>query len=158
MIARLFLIESYSKLLVTRAGIKLGTSLISGRITLLTLELLALEWRKFYTFELEYLLRPVGQSWSNCTCNITGGGERLHNVLRQIEWKLLCPWQQKAPIDLWRGTWCLHLFSGAFDPILFLLADNEYMHKISDEFKFRPDRTTNYGVSCPWASRKIPIY
>ena len=27
----------------------------SGRIRLLTLELLALEWRKFYTFELEYL-------------------------------------------------------------------------------------------------------
>ena len=27
------------------------TSLISGRIRLLTVELLALEWRKFYTFE-----------------------------------------------------------------------------------------------------------
>ena len=23
------------------------------------------------------------------------------------------------------------------------------MHKISDEFEFRPDRTTDYGVSCP---------
>ena len=22
------------------------------------------------------------------------------------------------------------------------------MHKISDEFEFRPDRTTDYGVSC----------
>ena len=50
-----FLIESSSKLLVTRTGIKAQTSLISGRIRLLTLELLALEWRKFYTFELEYL-------------------------------------------------------------------------------------------------------
>ena len=28
---------------------------VSGQIRLLTLELLALEWRKFYTFELEYL-------------------------------------------------------------------------------------------------------
>ena len=55
MLARLFLIESSSKLLVTRTGIKAWTSLISGRIRLLTLELLALEWRKFYTFELEYL-------------------------------------------------------------------------------------------------------
>ena len=36
-------------------GIKARMSLISGRIRLLTLELLALEWRKFYTFELEYL-------------------------------------------------------------------------------------------------------
>ena len=29
------------------------------------------------------------------------------------------------------------------------------MHKISDEFEFPPDRTTDYGVSCPWASKKI---
>ena len=55
MLARSFLIKSSSKLLVTRTGIKAWTSLISGQITLLTLELLALEWRKFYTFELEYL-------------------------------------------------------------------------------------------------------
>ena len=55
MLARLFLIESSSKLLVTRTGIKAPTSLISGRIRLLTLELLALEWPKFYTFKLEYL-------------------------------------------------------------------------------------------------------
>ena len=43
------------KLLVTRTGIKAWTSLISARSRLLTLELLTLEWRKFYTFELEYL-------------------------------------------------------------------------------------------------------
>ena len=55
MLARSFLIESSSKLLVTRTGIKARTSLISGWIRLLTLELLALEWRKFYTFELESL-------------------------------------------------------------------------------------------------------
>ena len=24
------------------------------------------------------------------------------------------------------------------------------------EFEFRPDRTTDYGVSCPWASKKYP--
>ena len=55
MLARSFLIESSSKLPVTRTGIKARTRLISGRITLLTLVLLALEWRKLYTFELEYL-------------------------------------------------------------------------------------------------------
>ena len=54
MLACSFLIKSSSKLLVTRTGIKARTSLISGRIRLLTFELLALEWRKFYTFELEY--------------------------------------------------------------------------------------------------------
>ena len=36
-----------------------------------------------------------------------------------------------------------------FDPILFILAGNENMHKISDEVDFRPDWTTDYGVSCP---------
>ena len=55
MLAFSFLIESSSNLLVTRTGIKARTSLTSGRIRLLTLELLALEWRKFYIFELEYL-------------------------------------------------------------------------------------------------------
>ena len=59
MLARSFLIESSSKLLVTRTGIKTRTSLISGRIRLLTSELLALEWQRFYTFELEYLWGQV---------------------------------------------------------------------------------------------------
>ena len=55
MLARSFSIESSSKLLITRTGIKARTSLILGQIGLLTLELLALERQKFYTFELEYL-------------------------------------------------------------------------------------------------------
>ena len=45
-------------------------------------------------------LRPVGQSWSNFMCSITGVGERLHKVLGQIGSKLWFPWQQNAPIDL----------------------------------------------------------
>ena len=45
-------------------------------------------------------LKPVGQSWSNFMCSITGMGERLHNVLGQTGLKLWFPWQQKAPIDL----------------------------------------------------------
>ena len=68
-------------------------------------------------------------------CSIAGGGERLH-VLRQIGSELWCPWQQKAPIDLQWGKGCVHLFSVAFDLILFILASNEDMHKISDEFEF----------------------
>ena len=42
-----------------------------------------------------------------------------------------------------------HFFSVAIDPILFKLADNEDRHNILDEFEFRPDLTTDYGVSCP---------
>ena len=41
-------------------------------------------------------LRLVSQSWSNFMCSITGSGERLHNILRQIGSKHWCPWQQKA--------------------------------------------------------------
>ena len=40
-------------------------------------------------------------------------------------------------------------FSVVFDRILFILAGNEDMHKSLDEFEFRPDPTTDYGVSCP---------
>ena len=39
-------------------------------------------------------------------------------------------------------------FSGLF-LILFILAGKEDMHKISDQFEFRPDQTTDYGVGCP---------
>ena len=49
-----------------------------------------------------------------------------------------------------------HFFSIAIYPILFKLTDNEDMHNILDEFEFRPDRTTDYRVSCPWASEKNP--
>ena len=107
MLAHSFLIESLSKLLVTRTRIKARKSLIR----LLTLELLALDQTTLFEVTCPWMtkvlhirtwisLRPVGQSYSNFMFSITGGGERLHNVLRQIGSKLWCPWQQKAPIDL----------------------------------------------------------
>ena len=55
MLACSFLIKSSGKLLVTRTGLKARLSSILGQIRQLILELLALEWRKFHTFELEYL-------------------------------------------------------------------------------------------------------
>ena len=45
-----------------------------------------------------------------------------------------------------------------FDWILFILAGNENRHKISDKFEFRPVRTTDYEVSCPWASKNFSIF
>ena len=36
-----------------------------------------------------------------------------------------------------------------FDWIFFILAGNENMHKIFDEFELQLDPTTDYGVSCP---------
>ena len=100
-------------------------------------------------------LKPVGQSWSNFMCSIIWVGERLHKVLGQTGSKLWFPWQQKAPIDLQWGKRCLHLFSVVFDPILFILAGNQDMHKISNEFEFRPVQTTDYGVSCPWCLKNF---
>ena len=66
-------IKSSSKLLVTRTGIKARSSLILGRIRPLILEILALEWRKFHTLELE----------SNFMCSISGVEERLHKVMHK---------------------------------------------------------------------------
>ena len=76
----------------------------------------------------------------------------------EADWiKTLVSMATESPIDLKWGKWCLHLFLVAFDLILFIFAGNEDMHKISDEFEFRPDRTTDHGVSCPLASKKFPI-
>ena len=44
---------------------------------------------------------------------------------------------------------CRHVISVDIDPIFFKLAGNKDMHNIMNEFEFRPDRTTDYGVSCP---------
>ena len=40
---------------------------------------------------------------------------------------------------------------------LIILAGKKDMHKISDKFEFWPGQTTDYEVSCPWASKKFPI-
>ena len=42
-----------------------------------------------------------------------------------------------------------HVFSNAFDQILFILAGNDDMHESLDEFEIWPDSTTDYRVSCP---------
>ena len=52
---------------------------------------------------------------------------------------------------------CCYFFSVAIDKIHFKFVGNEDIHNISDEFEFRPDRTTDYGVNCPWMSKKYPI-
>ena len=49
-----------------------------------------------------------------------------------------------------------HIISVDIDPIFFKLAGYKDMHNIMNEFEFRPDRTTDYGVSCPWASKEYP--
>ena len=98
-------------------------------------------------------LKPVDQSWSNFMCSITGEGERLHKVFEQTGLKLMAT---ESPHWLKMGKTMSPPFSVVFNLILFILAGNEDMHKISNEFEFRPDRTPDYRVSRPWASKKFP--
>ena len=53
---------------------------------------------------------------------------------------------------------CRHFFSVAIDQIHLKFVGNEDMHNISNEFEFRPDWTTDYGVICPWTSKNTPIH
>ena len=40
-------------------------------------------------------------------------------------------------------------FPRYFDRIIFILTDNDDIHKSLEEFEMCPDTTTNYGGSCP---------
>ena len=156
MLACSFLIASSSKLLVARTGLKAGTSLISGQIGLLILELHALEWQKFYTFELEYL-RPVGLLVRFYCLASLGVGKGCIMFWGRLDQNSDVHGNRQPPLT-YNGQNGVSIFSWYFFyPILFLLAGNEDMHKVSDEFEFWPDQTTDYGVSCPWASKKFPI-
>ena len=86
-------------------------------------------------------LKPVGQCWSSFMWGTIGVGERLHKVLGQFDLGTLDSSEWSLPFGL----------------LVFIPAGNEDMHKISEEFEFRPDRTTDYRVSCPWASKIFPI-
>ena len=45
-------------------------------------------------------LKPVGQSWSYFMCSITGVGERLHKILRQIDLGTLDSGERSLPFGL----------------------------------------------------------
>ena len=210
-LARSFLIESSSKLLVTRTGIKAWTSLISGRIRPLTLKLLALEWRKFYTFELEYLWGQIANLdqilcvaslgvekgcimfWGRLDQNsgvhgnrkppLTYNGENgvstlslllfirsflyLQVRMTRMKSQTSSNFGQIGPLTmqiaalsvkknshrLIMGKWCLHASSFILDRIIIRVAGNQDRHKILDEFDFGPDQNTHFGVTCPWMTK-----
>ena len=153
MLARSFLIESSSTLLVTRTGIKARLSSILGWIRPIILELLALEWRKFHTFELEYLWSQLNYLDQILCVASFGWGKVCVRFWGRLDQSSGFHGNRK-PLLTYNG---LHLFLVVFDPVLLILAGNEDMHKISDKFEFRSDRTTDYGVSCPWVSKQFPI-
>ena len=157
MLARPFLIESSSKLLVTRIGIKIRSSSILDRIRPLVLELLALEWRKFHTFELKYLwsqLASLDQFYCVAPLGWWKGCIMFWGRLNQYSG---FHGNRKSPLT-YNGGNDVSTFSRLFlnRSFLYLQVLNEDMHKILDKFEFRPDWTTDYGDSWPWGLKKIP--
>ena len=96
-------------------------------------------------------LKPVGQSLSNFMCSIVGVWERLHKVFSRLDQNSGFH-GNRNPQLIYNGENDVSTFP-RFDPVLFILAGSEDMHKISDEFEFR---TTAYGVSCPWGLKNFP--
>ena len=69
-------------------------------------------------------------------CSIIGVGERLHKVLGRLDLNSGLHGNRKPPLT-YNGENDVSTFSRLFFyPILFILAGNEDMHKISDEFEF----------------------
>ena len=97
MLVRSFLIESSSKLLVSKRHKSLE-SLISGRIRLLTLELLALEWRKFYTFELEYLWGKLANLDQILCVTSLGVGKGCIMFWGRLDWNSGAHGNRKPPL------------------------------------------------------------
>ena len=55
------------------------------------------------------------------------------------------------------GKWCLQASLFIFYQIFVKPAGNQYRHKISEEFEFRPDRISHFRVTCPCGRIKISI-
>ena len=138
--------ESSSKLLVTRTGIKAWSSLILGQIRPLILKLLALEWRKFHTFELEYLWSQLANLDQILCVSSLGWGKGCIRFWGRLDQNSGFHGNRKPPLT-YNGENDVSTFSR-----LFLIRSFLYLEvtRISDKFEFRPDRTTDYGVSCPW--------
>ena len=51
------------------------------------------------------------------------------------------------------GKCCLHASSFLFDWIIIKVAGNQDRHKSSDKFDFGLDKTTHFGVTCPWKTK-----
>ena len=157
MLAHSFLIESSSKLLVTRTGIKAWSSLILGWIRPLILEVLALESRKCHTFELEYLWSQLANLDQILCVAPLGWGKGCIMFWGRLDQNSGVHGNRKPPLA-YNGENGDSTFSR-----LLLIRSFLYLQvmrtckKISDEFKFRPDRTTDYGVICPQAPKKFPI-
>ena len=131
--SRLFLIRSFSYFIM-RTCIKAWMSLNLGQIPPLTIELAALERlknRRHHFFSIA--IDPILFKLAGMNLNF-GQIPPLTTELAALEHL---------------KTRCHHVISVDIDPIFFKHAGNKDMPNIMHEFEFGPDRTTDYGVSCP---------
>ena len=96
---------------------------------------------------LDQILCTALLGWGKCCIMFWGRLDQNSGFHGNRKWQLTNNGENDVPI-----------FSLLFfDQIFFKIADSEDRHKILYEFGFRPDRTTPYGVRCPWVSKKFPI-
>ena len=81
---------------------------------------------------------------------ILAGNKDMHNILDKFEFRSQLPLSiLKISHRLTMGKCCLHASSFIFDRIIIKVAGNQDRHKSSDEYDFGPEKTTNFGVTCP---------
>ena len=154
MLAHSFLIKSSSKLLVIRTGIKARSSSILGPIRPLVLELLALEWRKCYTFELEYLWSQLANLDQILCVASLGWGKGCIRFRGRLDQNSGFHGNKKPPLT-YNGENDVSTFSR-----LFLIRSFLYLQIrracIKSRTSSSADWNTDYGVSCPWGLKNFP--
>ena len=73
---------------------------------------------------------------------------RLNKDLGQIGLETLVSMATDSSLRVIMGKCCENYSAFIFDLIFFILAGNEDIYKILDEFKIRPYRAKDCGVSC----------
>ena len=141
MLARSFFIESSSKLLVTRTGIKARSSSILGWIRPLILELLAIEWRKFHTFELEYLWSQLANLDQIFVCSTIWVGKGCIRFWDRLDRNAGFHGNRKPPLT-YNGENDVSTFSR-----LFLIWSFSYLQVTRTCIKSR--RSSNFGQIGP---------
>ena len=93
---------------------------------------------------------------------ILAGNKDNHKSLDEYEFQaeqtsdygVNCPWASgKICMELQWKICCDHSSAFIFERIFLILAGNMDNHKSLNEFDFWPHPTTNYRLSCPWASK-----
>ena len=157
--SQLFLIGSFLYLQVTVTYIRACMSSKFGQIRPRTTELAALERRK------KILFTDNGENYvitfSRLFFFLIGSFSYLQVIRTCIKAWMSLNLGQIPPLTIeLAALQRLKIDVTTFSPLLLIrtFSNLQVMRAcIMDEFEFWPDLTTDYGVSCPWASEKNPI-